>query len=218
MASTTTATDWNRNLETVSLFLSLGKEDISWFFEQIDVTQTFSHTPQAKALLSQIAKADSTWRRDGLKVVYEKARQHYESTRSHKPGQLAEVSTPGHEENTMSFDKLIADHTAALIANTAALEANTAAVKAGGGASTKTSAKDKPPTKEKEAETSKPKHSREDLAAIMGKIKAKKSSEVAKELIADVGGSDKLALVAEDKIDALYAAAEAKLAEADDDL
>lgn len=111
-------------------------------------------------------------------------------------------SQPGHEENSMSLEQAIA-------ANTAAVEALTAAIKAGGGASTS----GKAPKETKTADKVKPAHSREELAAMMGKVKAEKGAEVAKALIKSDGKSDKLAEVAEENIDALFAAAEAKLAE-----
>lgn len=112
---------------------------------------------------------------------------------------------PGHEESSMSLEQ-------ALAANTAALEANTAALlKAAGstgGGTTKASGS------KKEETASKPKHSREELAALMGKVKADKSKEVAQALIKDHSPeTGKLADVPDDKIDALYAAGEAKLKE-----
>lgn len=114
-------------------------------------------------------------------------------------------SQPGHEENTMSIEKALADLTAAV-------EANTAALKAGGGAAATT----KVAKETKETKVAKPTHTREELAAIMGKVKAEKSSDVAKALILSDGKSAKLAEVAEENIDALYAAAEAKLKEEDE--
>ena len=116
------------------------------------------------------------------------------------------VIQPGHEENSMSLEQ-------ALAANTAALEANTAALLKSGGAGTTS-------TKSTKTTTDKPKSTktREELAAVMDKVKAAKGTPVAKGLIVEFGkpADGKLANVPEENIDALFAAAEAKLAEEED--
>lgn len=62
----------------------------------------------------------------------------------------------------------------------------------------------------------KPKHTRAELTAVMNELKESKGASVAKGLIKEVGGSDKLAEVADSKIDELVKAAKEALAEGDD--
>ena len=114
------------------------------------------------------------------------------------------VHQPGHEESSMSLEQ-------ALAANTAALEANTAAIlKAAGSTGTTKGGT----TTKKDDAAAKPKHTREELAALMGKVKAEKSKEDAQALIKQFSTeTGKLVDVPDDKIDGLYAAGEAKLKE-----
>lgn len=108
----------------------------------------------------------------------------------------------------------------ALAANTAALEANTAALKGGAAAGkteaaagkTEAAAKGKASPKEK-----KPEHTRAELTAVMNELKEAKGASVAKGLIKEVSGSEKLAEVPDSKIDALFDAAKEALGGGDDD-
>lgn len=141
--------------------------------------------------------------RDLVRAALEKIE---EINLAYDAGHVEGDSQPGQEENSMSLEQ-------AIQALTAAVEANTAAVKAGGGASAGGTTKSTKPPKD---EVKKPTKTREELAAVMGKVKEAKTKEVAQALIKDVGKSDKLAGVAEELIDELFAAAEKKLAEEDE--
>lgn len=141
--------------------------------------------------------------RDLVRAALEKIE---EINLAYDAGHVEGDSQPGQEENSMSLEQ-------AIQALTAAVEANTAAVKAGGGASAGGTTKSTKPPKD---EVKKPTKTREELAAVMGKVKEAKTKEVAQALIKDVGKSDKLAGVAEELIDDLFAAAEAKLKEEDE--
>lgn len=66
------------------------------------------------------------------------------------------------------------------------------------------------------AGAAKPTHTRAELTAVMNELKESKGASVAKGLIKEVGGSDKLAEVADAKIDELVKAAKEALAEGDD--
>ena len=106
----------------------------------------------------------------------------------------------------------------ALAANTAAVEALTAAIKAGGTTPSSGSTSGKTETKPKAEAKSKPKsaHSREDMAALLTKVKETFDATAAKTIIKEVGGSEKMADIADDKIDAVYDAAKAKLEASED--
>lgn len=65
----------------------------------------------------------------------------------------------------------------------------------------------------KAAASKKPVHTREELSAVAGAFREKTDKEQAKALIKDKGGVDKLADLPEGKIDALYAAFEAAMAD-----
>lgn len=97
----------------------------------------------------------------------------------------------------------------ALKANTAALEANTAALlKAGAPAKAK---EEKAPSKAKEEKAAvKSKHSREEMVAAVVKVKDDFGQPEAKKLIKEVGGTELIKEVPDDKIDALFDAAVAK--------
>lgn len=110
------------------------------------------------------------------------------------------------EKITMSIEQ-------ALAANTAALEANTAALKAGGGA--KPAAGGAAATSTKGAD--KPKRTKEEIVAIMGKVKDKFDNDTAIALRNEFGKVTSLKdLVAGKEGDALYDAAAKKLAEAEE--
>ena len=69
----------------------------------------------------------------------------------------------------------------------------------------------KPETKKDEA--AKPKHSRDEVNAALVKLKDDCGGDVAKAIIKDVGGVNKMADIPESKFDEVFAAAEAKHAE-----
>lgn len=101
----------------------------------------------------------------------------------------------------------------ALAANTAAVEALTAALKAGGG--TAGAAAGKTTTTKTKTETKvTPKNSREEMQALLKKVKEEKSADDAKAIIKDVGGVEKMADIPEDKIDAVFDAATTALEDA----
>lgn len=112
----------------------------------------------------------------------------------------------------MSIEKALADLTAAV-------EANTAAVLGKGGTAATT---DKPAKatadKPAKATTKKPasEHTREEMQAALAELKKEKGAPVAKEVISEHGGVEKMAEIPDDKIDAVYEAAVAAK-EADDD-
>ena len=98
---------------------------------------------------------------------------------------------------------------------TAAIEANTAALKAGGGAAASTSKATATKTT-KEEKPKAPAHTREEMAALVRKVKAEKGEDAAKGIIKEVGGVEKLADIPDAKIDAVFDAATEKLAEEED--
>ena len=74
----------------------------------------------------------------------------------------------------------------------------------------------KPETKKaetKKEETAKPKHSRDEVNAALVKLKDDCGGDVAKAIIKDVGGVNKMADIPDDKLDAVFKAAEEKHAE-----
>lgn len=74
----------------------------------------------------------------------------------------------------------------------------------------------KPETKKPDAkkeETAKPKHSRDEVNAALVKLKDDCGGDVAKAIIKDVGGVNKMADIPDDKLDAVFKAAEDKHAE-----
>lgn len=103
----------------------------------------------------------------------------------------------------------------ALKANTAALEANTAALlKSGGSASAGSTKADKPAASEY-----KPKHSLEEMQAIMGKYKEKAGIEKAREIVQEKGKVKTMKEITDPKaIDAVYEAAEAALKALEEDM
>lgn len=62
-------------------------------------------------------------------------------------------------------------------------------------------------------EPAKPKHSREEMEAALSKVKDKSDAKTAKAIINEVGGAQKMAEIPDDKIDAVFDAAEKKIAE-----
>lgn len=121
-----------------------------------------------------------------------------------------------------SFGESIVKHLAR-IANS--LEVIEGAARGGAGApagkSTASDAKvdkgtTKPETKKaetKKEETAKPKHSRDEVNAALVKLKDDCGGDVAKAIIKDVGGVNKMADIPDDKLDAVFKAAEEKHAE-----
>lgn len=107
----------------------------------------------------------------------------------------------------MSLEESILKLAAAIEANTAALGVVAAPSKAAA------------PSTEKAASTSKPakaayeaKHSHEEMAAALGEVKEKFGAPMAKAIIKETGGKDKMAEITDPKtIDAVYDAAKAKL-------
>ena len=65
----------------------------------------------------------------------------------------------------------------------------------------------------KKEETAKPKHSRDEVNAALVKLKDDCGGDVAKAIIKDVGGVNKMADIPDDKLDAVFKAAEDKHAE-----
>ena len=65
----------------------------------------------------------------------------------------------------------------------------------------------------KKEETAKPKHSRDEVNAALVKLKDDCGGDVAKAIIKDVGGVNKMADIPDDKLDAVFKAAEEKHAE-----
>jgi hypothetical protein len=94
---------------------------------------------------------------------------------------------------------------------TKAVEASTAALTAGGAApAATTTAK---AGKTKTTETTAPTTTREEMVAALNEVKEKKGVSDAKALIKDVGKADKMADISDKLIDAVFKAAQAKLAE-----
>lgn len=120
------------------------------------------------------------------------------------------------KENTMSLEQAVIDLTVALNANTAALQGAKAAAApaaasapaAGKGAAAK--GKDAPAPA---PAAPKNKYEREEMAGLLAQVKEKFEAPAAKAIIKDVGGVEKLVAIPEDKIDAVYEAAKAKLEE-----
>lgn len=109
----------------------------------------------------------------------------------------------------MSIEQALAALTAALEANTAALGGAKAAPAAG-----KT---DKPAAGKAAAAAYEPKHTKEEMQAALAEVKEKAGTPAAKEIITEIGKAAKMAEITDPKIiDACYAAAKAKLAEAEE--
>lgn len=100
-----------------------------------------------------------------------------------------------------------------IAALTVAIEANTAAVKAGGGTPAAAGKPAGKGTGAAAATTTKPKHTREELVAALGQVKEKSDAATARELFK--AHAEKMAGIPEGKIDEVFAAATAKIAELD---
>ena len=72
---------------------------------------------------------------------------------------------------------------------------------------------EKPAAKAEKAESAKPKHTRDEMTAALVKLKDDCGKEVAAAVIKEAGGVAKMADIPDDKIDAVFDAAEAKHAE-----
>jgi hypothetical protein len=101
----------------------------------------------------------------------------------------------------------------ALQALTVAVEANTAALKGGAPAA---ATGDKPTTKARGKAGVKPSHSRSELVAVMSELREAQGASVAKAMIKEVGGSDKLADVPDANVDALFEAGKKALGNEDE--
>lgn len=77
----------------------------------------------------------------------------------------------------------------------------------------KPAASDKKEAKAEKKEAAKPKHTRDEMTAALVKLKDDCGKEHAAAVIKEVGGVAKMADIPDDKIDAVYDAAEAKHAE-----
>lgn len=108
----------------------------------------------------------------------------------------------------MSLEQKIEELTAAVTALTAAMKGG--AAPAGEKTAKSTKAADK-------AAAYEAKHTREEMQAALGEVKEKCGTPAAKAIIKDVGGVDKMAEITDaKKIDEVYAAAKAKLEEAEE--
>lgn len=107
----------------------------------------------------------------------------------------------------MSLEQVIEANTVAMTALTAALL---------GKGTTGAAAGATKPGKGAAGAAAEPKHTFEEVTTICVRVKTEKGDLAAQGLIKDVGGAVKLKDVPKTNFDALYAAAEAKLAEEDD--
>lgn len=103
----------------------------------------------------------------------------------------------------------------ALQALTVAVEANTAALKGGG--TPAAAAGDKATPKPRGKPSVKSTHSRSELVAVMSELREAQGASVAKALIKEVGGSDKLADVPDANVDALFEAGKKALGNDEDE-
>lgn len=69
----------------------------------------------------------------------------------------------------------------------------------------------------KEDDAGKPKHTKQEMVALLSELSDKKSKTVAKEIINEVGGVDKMKDIPADKYDAVVEAAEAALNDSGED-
>ena len=107
----------------------------------------------------------------------------------------------------------------ALKANTAAVEALTAAL-AKSGAATSAPAAEKPAKADKpKADAYTPKHTKDEMTAVLNEVKEKFGTPVAKSIVTETGKAAKMAEITDPKlIDACYEAAKAKLEEAENEV
>lgn len=111
----------------------------------------------------------------------------------------------------MSIEQALAALTANTAALTAAVEANTAAL--GGAKAAPAAGK----AGKAAAAAYEPKHTKEEMQAALAEVKEKAGTPAAKEIITEIGRAAKMAEITDPKIiDACYAAAKAKLAEAEE--
>lgn len=181
----------------------------------------FSETPQGKSLLRQVENASSNWLHAELLNVYRKARDHYEQTHTGLPGQQDGDLQTTMKENSMSIEQLISDNTAALRELAAAMNGTKASA-----AATTASAKSEPaagaseekkkPGRPPKAEPKKNVHTREEMVAVLGEVKAKFDIAAARALFMS-DSVQKMADIPEADIDTVYAAAKAKLEEGDEE-
>jgi hypothetical protein len=207
--------------------------------------KSFEETPQAKALQKRIAACDSRWQREGLISTFNLAKAHYEghhNVADRIKRMFAELDeseqewflenlkerikqvdrlaigrpdqNPADKENQMSLEDSV-------LALTKAVEANTAALLLGGGkpagaAATKTTTAAVKPA----ATVVKPTRTREEMSALAVKYRetigdANGGKEKTQAIIAATGKAAKLKEVADANIDALCAALEAAITEAE---
>lgn len=113
----------------------------------------------------------------------------------------------------MSLEQAIEKLTAAVEANTAAL-AGGAKANTGAAATTKPGATAKPGAAAK-ATPKAPTHTREELSTVLQSLAEKLGKEIPRDIIKEVGGVDKSKEIPDAKLDAVYEALAAKLAEED---
>lgn len=201
----------------------------------------FRETPQGIALSKRIDACDSSWQQQGLREVFIKAEAHYNSVNEignrikrmfdelgdseqewflqtlrddlKRHDYLASMRVdpnPADKENSMSLEDSV-------LALTKAVEANTAALLKGGGAvATKPATTPKPAA----ATAVKPTKTREEMSALAVKYReligdANGGKEKTQTIIQATGKAAKLKEVADANIDALCAALEAAIAEAE---
>jgi hypothetical protein len=181
----------------------------------------FSETPQGKSLMRQVENASSNWLHVELLNVYRKARDHYEQTHTGLPGQQNGDLQTTTKENSMSIEQLIADNTAALRELAAAMNGTKASAPAAAPASAKSepaaSEEKKKPGRPPKAEPKKNVHTREEMVAVLGEVKAKFDIGAARALFMS-DSVQKMADIPEADIDTVYAAAKAKLEEGDEEV
>lgn len=107
----------------------------------------------------------------------------------------------------------------AIAALTAAVEANTAAILKGGSAPAAAPAPAPAAKAKAEPKGYEAKHTADEMKAVLTQVKETLGTPIAKAIIKDVGGVDKLAEITDPKvIDACYEAGKAKLKEAEDNM
>lgn len=164
----------------------------------------FAATPQGISLITQLMTADSRFKRDGLREVYDKARAHYESQQSERLASEQIEQNPAEGNPPMSLEQALEANTKAIEALTAALAgAKVSAPAAAPAAAAKTPAA-KTPAK---TEAKKPTHTAEEVAALAGTYREKVDTDQAaataktKAFIKETFGVDKLKELPAEKLD-----------------
>lgn len=179
----------------------------------------FTKTEQGKALFVRILAADSRYKRDGLREVFEKARAYYESQQSERLASEQIAQNPAEGNPPMSLEDAILANTKAIEALTATMAGAKVATPASGTAGSTPAKTPATKTPAKTAEAKKPVHTLEEVTALAGTYREKVDADQAaataktKAFIKESFGVDKLKELPAEKIDTAFDTFTSALAE-----